>query len=309
MINFPLIGNVNLKDSVTNALREKRMPHALLIEGDVGTGRHTLADFLAKALVCSSAEVPCGECRDCSAAESLNHPDITVTAPEEGKKNISVNQIRILKEQTTIKPHMAKAKVFVIDSADTMNDQSQNALLKVLEEPPAATYFILIAESKASFLETVISRCVVLTLSTPEKSAAAEYIANRFGYDIGDINDALELEKNNVGKALLSLEGKSDSIISACAKDFLHSMFADDTWGMLKATAPAEKNRLEADKFFKELKYTVAKELRKNPLSYKARRLSKLHSELCLLEKSLVTNINLGLLFSTLIAKANQIKQ
>lgn len=306
MINFPLTGNVNIKDSVTNSLRERRIPHAILIEGDVGTGRHTLANYIAKAIVCEGENIPCGECRGCKSADSCNHPDILVTAPEENKKNIAVGQIRELKEETIIKPHIAKAKVFVIDKADTMNDQSQNALLKVLEEPPAAVFFILIAESKASFLETVISRCVVLTLSTPEKSAAAEYIANRFEYNLNDIEQALDYEKNNIGKALLFLEGKSDSEISVYAKEFLHSMFANDTWGMLKATAFAEKNRLEADRFFKELKYRVAQELRKNTASYKAQTLSALYSVLCELEKSLATNINLGLLFATLVSRAAQ---
>lgn len=308
MINFPLIGNVNLRDSVVNALASRRMPHAMLIEGDVGTGRHTLANFIAKALVCEGNSVPCGECKNCLLAESLNHPDITVTAPEENKKNIAVAQIRALKESTAIKPHVAKSKVFVIDSADTMNDQSQNALLKVLEEPPEATYFILIAESKASFLETVISRCVVLTLSTAEKQAAVEYIEQNFQYNINDIEQALEVEKNNIGKALLVLEGKSNSQIAVCAKEFLQGLFSNDAWCMLKATASAEKNRIEADKFFKELKLCTAKELRNNPSSYKAKMLTKLYDELGLLEKSLVTNINLGLLFSTLVSRAIQIK-
>ena len=305
MISFPLIGNVNIRDSVVNSLRENRLPHALLIEGDVGTGRHTLAHFIAKAIVCEAKTVPCGECRGCNAAESSNHPDITVIAPQENKKNIAVSQIRDLKAETVIKPHQAKAKVFVIDFADTMNDQSQNALLKVLEEPPAATYFILIAESKASFLETVISRCVVLTLSTPEAAVAAEYIAKNTDYPIADIKEALEAEKNNIGKALLYLEGKGDSEITLAAAEFLQSMLSRDMWGMLKATSLAEKNRLEADRFFKELKIQAAVGLRKNTANYKGKIFSRLYTELCQLEKSLVTNINLSLLFCTLVSRVS----
>ncbi len=304
MINFPLIGNVNIKAAITNSLREQRLPHALLIEGDVGNGRHTLAKFLAKAIVCESETAPCGECGGCKAAESSNHPDITTIAPEENKKNIAVAQIRELKAATLIKPHQAHAKVFVIDHADTMNDQSQNALLKVLEEPPAATYFILIAESKASFLETIISRCVVLTLSTPETAQAEEYIKNTTDYSGENIKEALENEKNNIGKALLYLAGKGGTEISLAADEFLQCMFANNIWGMLKATVPAEKNRVEAERFFKELKYKSAVMIRKNTASYKAKKLSKLYDELCLLEKSLVTNINLSLLFSALVSKA-----
>ena len=102
MISFPLIGNVNINASVTNSLKEHRLPHALLIEGDAGTGRHTLARFLAKAIVCEGEAVPCGECGGCKAADSSNHPDITTVAPEENKKNIAVAQIRELKSATLI---------------------------------------------------------------------------------------------------------------------------------------------------------------------------------------------------------------
>ncbi len=305
MISFPLVGNVNIKASVTNSFKERRLPHALLIEGEAGNGRHTLSDFLAKGIVCEGETVPCGECVGCKAAKNSNHPDITVVAPEENKKNIAVSQIRELKAQTVIKPHMAKSKVFIIDKADTMNEQSQNALLKVLEEPPADTYFILIAENKASFLETVISRCVVLTLSTPETAAAVEYITKTTDYSAENVKEALQSEKNNIGRALRYLEGRGGEEISLAAEEFLHSMFANDMWGMLKACSKAEKNRLEAERFIKELKYSAAVSLRKNTASYKAKALSRLYSELCTFEKSLVTNINLSLLFSALVSKVS----
>ena len=112
----------------------------------------------------------------CKNAANHNHPDIIKIAPLEGKKNIAVSQVRELKSDAYIKPHMSQKKVFIIDYADTLNEQSQNALLKVLEEPPENVIFILIAETKASFLETIISRCVVLTLSTPERQTAVEYL-------------------------------------------------------------------------------------------------------------------------------------
>ncbi len=307
MIGFPLIGNTHIKASVTNALSEKRLPHAVLIEGDIGTGRHTLAGYLARAIVCENKLVPCDECKNCGLAQSGNHPDIKITAPEDGKKNIAVAQIRALKAETVIKPHIANANVFIIDFADTMNEQSQNALLKVLEEPPQNTYFILIAESKAAFLETVISRCVIFTLSTPETDIAVEYISERTDYPLEDIKEAVISEKNNIGKALLLLEGKGETEASIWAKEFLDCMFSKNMWGMLNSTAKAEKNRILADKFIKELKYQTAVLLRKNVNTYKAKVLSMLYTELATLEKSLVTNINLSLLFCTLVSRASNL--
>ena len=307
MTDFPLAGNGHIKSSVMSFLHEKRMPHAILIEGDPGTGRHTLARFLASAAVCSGPDVPCGNCRGCRMAASFNHPDIKITAADSGKKNITVGQIRALKTDTAVKPHMAAANVFIIDSADTMNEQSQNALLKVLEEPPQNTYFILIAQNKASFLQTVISRCIILSLSVPETSAAAEYLSKNTGYSSREIAEALEAQKNNIAGALLFLEGKSDSEISVSAKEFLRCMQANDMWGMLKAAAPAEKNRSDADLFFKELKIKTVSLIRENLNSDRAAALAAFYRELLSLEKSLITNINLSLLICTLVSRASQL--
>jgi len=304
---FPLIGNDKIKLSLTNAIREKRLPHALLIEGDPGTGRHTLANFIAMSAVCSGDSAPCGECSGCRLGLSGNHPDITVTAPEEGKKNIAVAQIRTLRNETFVKPHMSARRVFIIDCADTLNEQSQNALLKVLEEPPGAVVFILIAETKASLLDTIISRCVDLTLSTPEASAAKEYILKNTDFSAENIDEALKTTQNNIGQALSVLSGEGDSKTAAAAKEFLNHLRDRDLWGMLESCSVAEKNRIDADRFFKDLKYYTARRLRENTGSYEAKVLSRLYSQLCELEKSLVSNINLSLLCCTLVSKAAEI--
>lgn len=303
-MSFPLVGNSKIALALSNAIAEKRLPHAILIEGDVGTGRHTLAEFISAAAVCSAESTPCQECKNCKLQKIGSHPDIMTTAPEDGKKNIAVAQIRNLKAEAYIKPHMAACRVFLIDYADTLNEQSQNALLKVLEEPPGNAIFILIAESKASLLETIISRCVVLTLSCPETEIAAEYILKTTGFSTEEINEALMHTRNNIGKALMMLNGNSDTKSSAAAKEFIEYMLRRDNWGMLSVTAPFEKNRIEADKFFKDLKYFTAQKLRSNPKSFKATALSKFYEQLCSLEKSLISNINLSLLFSILTATA-----
>ena len=304
---FPLVGNEKIRLSLTNTIKEKRLPHAIIIEGDCGTGRHTLANFIATASVCSGENAPCGECDSCRLSLSKNHPDITVTAPEDGKKNIAVNQIRNLRNETFIKPHMSAKRVFIIDYADTLNEQSQNALLKVLEEPPGAVVFILIAETKASLLDTIISRCVIFTLSTPEYSAAKEYLLKNTDYSSENIGEALDSVQNNIGQAISMLSGKGDSRTVAAAKKFLNAMRERDYWGMLESCTAAEKNRIEADRFFKDLKYCTAHRLRENPKGYEAKILSRLYSLVCELEKSLASNINLSLLCCTLVSKAAEI--
>ncbi len=306
-MSFPLVGNSKIALAVENALREKRLPHAILIEGDTGSGRHTLASYLSAAAVCCNEASPCGDCRNCELHKANSHPDIMLTAPEENKKNISVSQIRALRNEAYIKPHMAVCRVFIIDFADTLNEQSQNALLKVLEEPPGNAVFILIAESKATLLETIISRCIVLTLSNPETSVAFDYISKTENYEKEDILSALASCQNNIGKSLMLLRGQCDTKTSAAAKEFLEFLLRGDNWGMLNTTANFEKNRVEAERFFKDLKYAVAQHLKQNPKSFNSSAISKFYTELCNLEKKLVTNINLNLLFCTLISAATEI--
>ena len=304
---FPLVGNEKIKQSLTNAINENRLPHAILIEGDSGTGRHILADFISMSAVCSGENSPCGECASCHLAKGRNHPDISFTAPEDGKKNIAVSQIRNLRNEAFVKPHMSAKRVFVIDYADTLNEQSQNALLKVLEEPPGAVVFILIAETKASLLDTIISRCVIFTLSTPEFSVAKKYLLKNTDFSEENISDALYSSQNNIGQAISILSGKGDSQTVAAAKQFLNCMRNRDYWGMIENCAIAEKNRIEADRFFKDLKYCTARRLRENTESYEAKILSRLYTLICELEKSLSSNINLSLLCCTLVSKAAEI--
>lgn len=307
-MNFPLVGNSKINSALSNAIKENRLPHAILIEGDAGTGRHTLARFISGAAVCSGENKPCNSCRNCKLRSGDNHPDITVTAPLDGKKNISVAQIRQLRADAFIKPHEAACRVFIIDNADSMNEQAQNALLKILEEPPASVIFVLIAESKAAFLETIISRCVVLTLSCPDAETALDYIKNHTDFPESDIIEALKDRQNNIGKAMELLSGNADSKTGAAAEEFLQHMLRKNIYGMLTATAPFEKNRIEAEQFIKDLKYKTALRLKVSLNTSDARVLSAFYTELCTLEKSLISNINLGLLFCTLASRAITLK-
>lgn len=303
-MSFPLTGNERIKQSVINAIAERRIPHAIIIEGDIGTGRHTLASFISSAAACTESERPCGGCKNCMLFSSGNHPDISQTAPEDGKKGISVAQIRALRSEAFVKPHMAAVRVFVIDCADTLNEQAQNALLKILEEPPTTVMFILIAESKASLLDTIVSRCVVFSLGVPERTQASEYLLKETDFSSVDIENALEASRNNIGGALKLLNGDADSKTSAAAEEFLQKMRENDLWGMLSAAAVAEKSRIAADRFFKDLKYHTAQHLKKNPNGCNSKAYSLLYSQLCELEKSLSANINLSLLCSLLVSRA-----
>ena len=301
-----IVGNDKLAVTVENFIKAKRIPHAILIEGEYGTGKHTLASFLTKAILCESDNAPCLSCKHCHLADISSHPDITVIAPEDGKKNIAVSQIRDLRNQTVIKPHSALKRVFVIDCADTMNANAQNALLKVLEEPPKTVMFILIAESKSALLDTIISRCVTLSLTVPEFSVACQYIKSKTDFEEELIKDALTSEKNNIGRALDVLNGTKSDGNDADVEAFLNSAINCDRYSMLKIALNYQKNRIEADKFIKDLKFLIAKKIRLSPGSILSKPLLSIYEELGEFQSSLITNINLSLLFSNLTSSMTE---
>jgi len=148
-----------------------KLSHAYLISGPSGSGRREMAKALSMAMVCRGEEKPCLCCPDCKKVLSGIHPDVTAVGPEEGKREILVDQIRALRTDAYIRPNEARRKVYLIDPAGAMNQNAQNALLKVLEEGPAYAAFLLLAEAEGQLLSTVRSRCEGIVLAPPAEES------------------------------------------------------------------------------------------------------------------------------------------
>lgn len=155
-----------MKEKLLGLVAQNRLPHACVLESGTAEERMALARDLAKALVCKSGvSRPCNTCDACRKADSGNHPDILVVGPENGRKTISVETVRNMRDSAYVLPNEADRKVYIIDPADTMQDYAQNALLKILEEPPSYATFLLLCTTKASLLPTVLSRTAVFSLT------------------------------------------------------------------------------------------------------------------------------------------------
>ena len=160
---------------------EKALSHAYIIAARPDTGFEK-AQALAQAMLCSGVgggTKPCGLCRDCRKAAAGIHPDILVTGRQKDdkgkeKREIYVEQVREIIASAPILPNEAEKKVYIIRDAGTMNAAAQNALLKILEEPPAFDAFILVADNAGQLLETVRSRCVTLHENGEEDAPGAE---------------------------------------------------------------------------------------------------------------------------------------
>ena len=298
-----LVGNKRVKLSLENLIKDSRLPHAIIIEGDEGTGRHTLALETARAAVCTGENAPCNECRDCTLALHSNHPDIEIFVPEEKKKALTVEQIRKIKANSFVKAHRNGKKIFIIEKADLLSEVSQNALLKTIEEPPQDILFILICETSAKLLETVISRCVIFSLFPPERDEALEYIKAHSKKSEEEIIKALDATHNNIGKALKAL-GKKKSEKEELAERFLEALLQNEnTVNLLLMLKPLEKDRVKAGEFIAELKLATSAKLRENigfpPF---AEILIGVYETVSEMEPLLITNVNLPLFFTTLIA-------
>lgn len=153
---------------------------AYIISGPSGEGCLAAAGALAAAAVCQGrGEVPCGLCRACRKAEGGIHPDIIrISRPLDDKgrpkREIGVEQIRLLSADAVVLPNEAERKVYIIQDADCMNIPAQNAALKLLEEPPASALFILCAENPEKLLPTVRSRCVHMKLKGEQLQEKSE---------------------------------------------------------------------------------------------------------------------------------------
>lgn len=308
-MSFPLIGCDRLRESISSLIASGRMPHAIILEGEAGTGKRTLAKYIAKAFVCKNDCPPCEDCRDCHLAEVGTHPDIEWIAPEEKKKNISVDKIRALKELSYTSAHSAEGRVFIIEKADTMNAPSQNSLLKVLEEPPAKLLFILLSESSNKLLQTVVSRCAVFSLFPPSVEEGVELLLKQ-GVKQSDAEKALRSEQGNIGKALAVINGNKKNRSAKLAEEYLENILCGNSYDALLCTVKMEKDRQLANDFIFQLKELVVSKLKASAsLPCTAKELANIYDIVIKAEPSLITNINLSLFFayltSNLIAKDN----
>jgi len=233
----------------------QKLSHAYVVASSDEAARERAVQRLAQALVCSGTveKKPCGVCRDCAKAAKGVHPDIIFLEREKDssgklRREIYVNQIRELRATAPAYPNEAQRKVYVIREAGLMNPAAQNAMLKLLEEPPAHVAFILAAERAGALLDTVRSRCVEVNVRASE-TAEADAEAERLAADYLRLlaaGDKLALTEFCV--ALEAASAERLEAFAACGLSLLADMLAGraDSMG-----APADKLLERAEIFRK----------------------------------------------------------
>ena len=156
--------------------------HALLLSSLPGMGVESLANALSTRLLCSDPqdEQPCGKCHSCQLIAAGTHPDFYTVTPEAGKTQIGVDRIRQVCEKLYAHAQQGGAKVVWISQAEKLNEASANALLKTLEEPPAATFFLLATGESERLLPTITSRCQRWHFAVPSERPALHWVLKQW---------------------------------------------------------------------------------------------------------------------------------
>lgn len=299
----PLIGNSRAWKMVSAMILNKKIPHAIIIEGVKGLGKKTLAKFLAKACLCEE-NTPCLNCKSCHLIDVGTHPDCQTVEPE--KSTIKVEKIRELRLEAFMSPMQSDGRVFIINDAHTMNLNAQNALLKVLEEPPKNVTFILLTKSASFLLETIRSRCVLLTLApVPLENEGAEFIANCRSISFDDAYKLLIRTDGNIGEALNCSEENSDSF-SSVAQEVFNLSLNNERLKILLLLQPYSKDRTAISEIILELKNIISKEMKKKAVkeitSLTASKLNYCYYELSDIQSKLEFNPPITLLISRITA-------
>lgn len=197
-----VIGHEHLIEHLQSAIAMKKISHAYIFDGEKGAGKKFLADIFAAALQCEAGgPEPCGTCTSCKQAEGQNHPDI-IRITHEKPNTISVDDIRQqLCGDIMIKPYKGPYKIYIVDEAEKLNVQAQNALLKTIEEPPAYAVILLLTTNAESFLPTILSRCVTLHLKPAKDSQVRKYLMEQVKIPDYQADILVAFAQGNIGKA------------------------------------------------------------------------------------------------------------
>ena len=159
-----IIGQDQIKIALTGAIKRNEVGHAYLFAGPGGSGKRTIAETFARAILCTGEEEkPCGVCKSCLLTQKHHHPDLMHVVPDKG--NIKIETVREMMRYFADVPRLEHNRVIIIENSSRMTVQAQNALLKSLEEPEPGHVFILTAESAGALLPTIASRCQCFKLT------------------------------------------------------------------------------------------------------------------------------------------------
>lgn len=217
-----IVGHEQIIQHLKNAIQTDKISHAYIFNGPDQSGKKMLAEAFAMALQCETGgSEPCLACRSCKQALNHNQPDI-VYVTHEKPNTVSVAEIRSqLVNDIDVKPYGSKYKVYIVDEAEKMNPQAQNALLKTIEEPPSYAVILLLTSNADAFLPTILSRCVTLNLKVVADHKIKSFLMEQWRVPDYQADVCVAFAQGNVGKAIALASSDSFGELKASAIQLL----------------------------------------------------------------------------------------
>lgn len=269
MVFDSFYGNEKLIKSLAHELKSHTLPHAIMIYGESGMGAGYLSELLARSVICENGG--CGVCAACKKSQKGIHPDIIVI--DRGGENIPISEIREIGKTIHLYPNDSDRKVYIIKNAHNMNAAAQNALLKLLEEPPKFASFILSVSKKDKILRTVLSRCMVINLSTVTTDEVCLYLEREKKIKHDEAWEIAKISAGNIGRALILSDkraGKREIGRRAFALDVINTLCFSNEFSflMLQKRFADEKTRSKDERDAQSGIFDVISELLSDILRY-----------------------------------------
>ncbi|MBQ6553315.1 MAG: hypothetical protein IJL83_06865 [Clostridia bacterium] len=257
-----LKGNKALLSAFSSAVTAGAVPHTWIIEGPDGSGRHTFASLFCRVMMCEGETRPCGVCGNCKRA-AAGHVDVHYIVPLKSEnKTVGVSEIRALREEVYVNPTSARCKVYIVEDAEAVTPQGQNALLKLAEEPPDDVYFLLLTHNRHGLLPTLVSRAVCYSMEPLSEADARAALGKVRGADDAKIETAIRLSGGFVGAAKSFLKGETLAAGITAAEKFLGALAAGDEYALMMTFSSLPDSRDKARSLLTAIAAAVAETVR-----------------------------------------------
>ncbi len=246
-----IIGHEQIIEHLKNAIAMDKVSHAYIINGPKESGKKMLAEAFATALQCEKGGTePCLECRSCHQAADHNQPDIIYVSHEK-PNTISVDDVRAqLNNDIVIKPYSSKYKIYIVDEAEKMNQQAQNALLKTIEEPPSYAVILLLTTNADSFLQTIRSRCIILDIKAVKNELIRRYLMANYQIPDYQADVCTAFAQGNVGKAIQLATSEDFNGLKASALQLVKRLDDIDSYELGGAVKQISEYKLQIADYF-----------------------------------------------------------
>ncbi len=246
-----IVGHEQIIEHLKTAIEMGKVSHAYILNGPDLSGKMMIAEAFARALLCEKQDPNgCGECRSCRQSDDRNNPDI-IYVKHDKPNTISVDDIRTqLNNDIVIKPYSNQYKIYIVDEAEKMNQQAQNALLKTIEEPPAYAVIMLLTTNADSFLQTIRSRCITLNLKSVKNDVIKSYLMTEKKIPDYQADVCAAFAQGVVGKAIKLASSDDFNELKESALSLIKRLDDIDLYEMGEAIKQISDYKLQVQDYF-----------------------------------------------------------